>query len=205
MHVVLIHGQGRTPMSMTLLGWRLRRWGYQTVYFGYAGFAESFDTITQRFIQTVQHRIDPQPYAIVAHSLGGIITRAGLSALIENPPKHLVMLAPPNQPSQMAKKLRPNALYKLTTGDSGQKLGDDGFYKTLPLPNVPTTVIAGTKGWHGRLSPFGEEINDTLVSLQEARLEGCEVIQVPAVHSLIMNSRDVAQIVAEILEDVESS
>ena len=32
------------------------------------------------------------------------------------------------------------------TGDSGQKLSEEEFYRNLPVPTVPFGVIAGDKG-----------------------------------------------------------
>lgn len=201
MDIVLIHGQGRSPLSMTLLGWRLSRKGHTIRYFGYTPMLQSFESITARFIQTIRDEIGGQPYAIVSHSLGGIITRASLPYLTDNLPKHLVMLAPPNQPARIAKKLRDNPIYELFTRDCGQKLGDDDFYETLPYPTIPTTIIAGTRGLRGKLSPFGEEANDTILALRETELgEGYEVIPVPATHSFIMNSKQVAEIVLDVIK-----
>jgi pimeloyl-ACP methyl ester carboxylesterase len=203
MHVVLIHGQGRSPLSMSLLGWRLSRQQHQVHYFGYAAFCQTFDDITRRFVQMIRDEIGDRPYAIVSHSLGGIITRASLPHLADIPPQHLVMLAPPNQPARIAKKMRPNQLYWWVTWDCGRKLADDAFYESLPRPTVPTTIIAGTKGLHGRLQQSlfeGEEVNDTILSVQETELsEAQEVILVPASHGFIMNSKQVAEIVSEVI------
>jgi hypothetical protein len=203
MHIVLIHGQGRSPLSMSLLGWRLSRQQYHIHYFGYAAFCQTFDSITRRFVQTVRDQIGDQPYTIVSHSLGGIIVRAALPDLAGNPPQYLIMLAPPNQPTRIAKKARPNPLYWWVTWDCGRKLANDTFYERLPLPTVPTTIIAGTKGLRGALqqSLFGaEEVNDTILSVKETELGGdYEVILVPASHAFIMNSKEVARIVSEVI------
>lgn len=203
MHIVLIHGQGRSPLSMSLLGWRLGRQQYQIHYFGYAAFCQTFDSITRRFVQAIRDQIGDQPYTIVSHSLGGIIVRAALPDLAGNPPQHLIMLAPPNQPTRIAKKARPNPFYWWVTWDCGRKLADDTFYEKLPLPTVPTTIIAGTKGLRGALqqSLFGaEEVNDTILSVKETELGGnYEVILVPARHAFIMNSKKVARIVSEVI------
>jgi hypothetical protein len=202
-HIVLIHGQGRSPLSMSLLGWRLSRQQYNIHYFGYAAFCQTFDSITRRFVQTIRAEIGDQPYAIVSHSLGGIIARAVLPHLADIPPQHLVMLAPPNQPTHIARIMRSYPLYWWVTWDCGRKLADDTFYEKLPLPPVPTTIIAGTKGLRGALqqSLFGaEEVNDTILSVKETELGGgYEVILVPARHAFIMNSMEVARIVSEVI------
>lgn len=202
MHIMLIHGQGRTSLSLRLLGFRLRRGGYSVHYFGYAACAESFAHITDRFVRTVQHKVSGQPYLVVSHSLGGLITRAALPRLQANPPRHMVMLAPPNRSPWLAKRLAHNPVYRLLTGDCGQKLADDEFYRTLPVPNGPATIIAGTRNVFGPLSPFGSEANDTLLTIGETRLAAVEVIQVRATHAFIMNSSQVAQIILGVLNTV---
>ena len=81
MHLILIHGQGRTPLSMIWLARRLRRQGHQVHYFGYLPLAQSFETIVNNFIQTIEAKTGGQSYVIVSHSLGGIISRAALPRL----------------------------------------------------------------------------------------------------------------------------
>jgi len=200
MQVVLIHGLGRTPLAMSLLGWRLSLKGYQTHYFGYLALAEQFEDITGRFVHFIEEQVGSHPYMIVTHSLGGIIVRASLPHLTGHLPRHLVMLAPPNHPPRMAKIMRSNPLFRLFTGDCGQKLGNDDFYKTLPYPLVPTTIVSGTRGWRGLFSPFEDEWNDAVIAVGETQLNGFEVRLVPATHPFIMNSRQVAQIVLKILQ-----
>lgn len=196
---MLIHGQGRTPLSLRLLGFRLRRRGCSVHYFGYAAWAESFAHITERFVRTIQRQVSGQPYLVVSHSLGGLITRAVLPRLQANPPRHVVMLAPPNRSPWLAKRLAHNLAYRLLTGDCGQKLADDEFYRTLPLPSVPTTIIAGTRNVFGPLSPFGSEANDTILTISETRLAAVPVRQVRATHAFIMNSSQVAQIILAVM------
>jgi hypothetical protein len=204
MNIVLIHGQGRSPLSMGVLGWRLSRQQYMVHYFGYASYFQTFENITQRFVQTIRDDIGDEPYAIVSHSLGGIIARAALPELADNPPRHLVMLAPPNQPARIAKLMRSNAVYRWITWDCGQKLADDDFYDGLPVPAVPTTIIAGAKPVGGvwQKAIFGSEadVNDGILSIDETQLGNAfGVISVPSRHGFIMNSKEVADIVLSVL------
>jgi alpha-beta hydrolase superfamily lysophospholipase len=133
MRLLLIHGMGRTPLSLALLGRRLSKQGHIVRYFGYAAFLESFDQIVGRLVATIRATADQHPYALIGHSLGGILARAALPALANMPPRHLVMLAPPNQAPLLARRLRKHLLYRLTTRDCGAKLADRAFYETLSL------------------------------------------------------------------------
>ena len=111
MHVLLIHGLGRTPLSLLLLRQRLRLRGHSPRTFGYAAWWEPFDQITRRFAAWVQRQSRVQPYALVGHSLGNIIIRAAWPQLVAHPPEHVVMLAPPNQPPLLAERLQEHPLY----------------------------------------------------------------------------------------------
>lgn len=206
MHVMLIHGQGRSPLSMAMLGWRLSRQDYRVHYFGYASYFQMFADIVARFVQAIQTEIGPEPYAIISHSLGGVIARAALLQLVNHPSQHLVMLAPPNQPARIAKLMRSNAVYRWITWDCGQKLADDDFYANLPALAVPTTIVAGTNRVDGLWQQviFGDEekINDGILSLDETRLEtAVDFVQVPSRHGFIMNSTEVADIVLRVLRN----
>jgi hypothetical protein len=205
MGVILIHGQGRTLLSMIWLGRRLARQGYQVHYFGYATFTQGFDSIVSRFVQTVRAKTASSPYIIVSHSLGGIITRSALPHLADHLPQHLVMLAPPNQPAALARRMRVFPPYRWFTRDCGQKLGDEAFYQSLPHPTIPTTIIAGTRGWPTRAPFFEGRPNDLVLAVDETRLEGCPQVLVPATHPLIMNSKQVAQLVLDILQNCRAT
>jgi len=70
----------------------------------------------------------------------------------------------------------------------------------LPEPNVPTTIIAGTGGPRGKWFPIGQDANDSVLTVQETQLEPENtVILVPALHTFIMNSREVFHHIDRIL------
>jgi len=168
---------------MALLGWRLRRAGMSTASFGYDVRTASLATIAERFADFTREHAAGSPYAIVSHSLGGVITRMAGDAL----PDGLVaiaMLAPPNQPPRLAARLAGHAAFRAFTGDAGQRLRDPAFYDALPRPRVPTLVIAGTVGPR---FPFDGQPSDGVVALDETHLPGAEHKVVAAIHTLIMN------------------
>jgi hypothetical protein len=200
--MILIHGQARTPRSMIPLGRRLQDLGHTIQYFRYATYRETFAEISGRLAGMIRTTAAGQPYVLVSHSLGGLLARAAMPMLSDMLPRHLIMLAPPNRPPLLAAWLQKNTLYRLATGDCGQRLSDMAFYQALPLPAVPTTIIAGTSGPRGRFSPFGAELNDGVISVAETRLGGSgERVLVPALHTFIMNSPEVADIICRVLAD----
>jgi hypothetical protein len=203
MRVLLIHGLARTPLSLLGLARDLRRSGHQTELVAYSGAVESFGGIVARVrrrLERAAHR--GESYAVVGHSLGGIIVRAALDhwppglAL----PRHLVMLGTPNHVPRMARRFHRWWPYRLVNGQCGQLLAEPSFFARLPEPTVPTTVIAGTKSWPRALSPFGEVPNDGVVAVEETRLDsGAPLIELQASHTFMMNNRQVRATVRELL------
>ena len=157
MHVLLIHGLARTPLSLLGLARDLRRAGHRTELVAYSGALESFP----RIIARVRHRLGlaaerGDPYAVVGHSLGGLIVRAALDPWpADRPlPRHVVMLGTPSRVPRLARRFHRWWPYRLVNGECGQLLAAPGFFARLPRPAVPTTVIAGTKSWPRALSPL---------------------------------------------------
>lgn len=193
---------------MLLLASRLKRAGFRPSTFGYTVSTGSLDVIRDRFVAHIEGVLakdrqasgeDEVPYAIIGHSLGNIITRYAMERL---PPGlgRFVMLAPPNQTPKLARALKENPLYRMLTGDAGQRLADEAFYASLPIPCVPTLIFAGDVGSRGRFLPFGPGESDGVVAVEETRLP-CEHLHrvVPAVHTFIMNDREVTRMICQFL------
>lgn len=192
MNILLVHGLGRTPLSMWGLARALQQAGHTTELFGYATIFQSFDDIANRLRDRLRDLAAPGPYGIVTHSMGGILTRAALANALFPQPHHVVMLAPPNTSPRAARIANRFAPFRWFATQSGQNMATPAFYDQLPVLTCPYTLIAGTLGPTGPLSPFGEEINDLIVGISEIRmLPSDPIIQVPALHSFIMNHTQV--------------
>ena len=198
MRVFLIHGMGRTSASMALLGRRLRLAGHVTSSFGYLVSRQSLDDIVNRWVEHIERNLRPADddddgtFAVVGHSLGNLITRKALPRLPGL--VRFVMLAPPNHPPAMARALERSPVFRALTQDAGTKLldVDVGFFAGLPVPTVPTLIVAGDGGPRFARTPWKGAANDGVVSVDECRLAGIECVVVDAIHTLIMNQRAVA-------------
>jgi hypothetical protein len=196
--VVLLHGMGRSWLSMALLGHRLARDGYEVHLFGYSPRAASLDDLTHRLQRTIREKVEAHTYHLIGHSLGNIIVRNGFAAEYREGLGRIVMLAPPNGPAALASRLRHSRLYRWWTGDSGQKLADEVFYLGLPVPTVPFGVIAGDKGH--RLT--FDEPNDGVVRVANTRLAGmADWVVVHHTHTFIMLASDTHALCLRFLRD----
>jgi hypothetical protein len=199
MQVILIHGLGRSPLSLVSLERALQGAGHETHQFGYAAVAESYDQIVARLHQRLTTIGRNGAYGIVAHSLGSVLIRSAL-AHQEYLPDHVVMLGPPNCSPRMAAIAWQFLMFRWFAGSCGFNLSHVGFYDNLPDLSIPYTIIAGTAGPRGRFSPFGMEVNDGIVAVSETRLRASDpVFEFPVWHTFMMNDHRVQQTVLQVL------
>jgi pimeloyl-ACP methyl ester carboxylesterase len=190
-HAILVHGMGRTPVSMLLLAKRLRAAGITTHLFAYSAAFERWLPCVERLRTFITSRVGEQRFIIIGHSLGCVLTRAVLPHLARAPELG-VFLAPPTMASSYAIKLAQWRLFRLLTGEMGQLLARQDFMDSLPIPDIPLRVYAGVKGPRSRWMPFGDEPNDGILSVKEVQLGNVPVQLLPTIHTIIMNSRQVA-------------
>ena len=199
MDAILIHGMGRTPAAMSILAVRLRASGIRPHLFGYSVTFERWDECVQRYENFITRRTKTNDYIIVGHSLGTVLTRATLPRLTHQPAA-CFFLAPPTQVCRAARNFAHRRLIQLFMGDIGKVLVNKQFMESLPLPGVPTKIYAGIAGPRGRYSPFGEELNDGLLTIKETVLPSVPLQTVPALHTFIMNSKVVARDIVKIVQ-----
>ena len=192
MDVILIHGMGRTPVSMLRLRRHLRHAGHHPILFGYSPTFESLQGATGRLVRLIERRVDTAPYALVGHSLGTVLIRTALGQLENRMPAACFFLSPPMVACRAAKTFSRFWLYKLLTGEMGQLLAVDTFMQRLPMPPAFTRIYVGTGGPRTRWFPFGMEANDLILSVAEAtgRFKALSV-EIPALHTFIMHSPQV--------------
>lgn len=199
--VVLLHGMGRSRLSMSRLGRRLKKQGYQVKNFPYTQIGSSMDELSAKLKRFIEEEVETPHYHLVAHSLGNIIIRNGFRDVSTHPFREglgrIVMLAPPNRPATMATGLKRFWPYQWIMGESGQKLGDAKFYETLPVPDVEFGVIGGDKGL-----PHLKGANDGIVVLESTKLDGMsDWVVVHRSHTFIMNSKETLALTLEFLRE----
>jgi len=178
-------------MSLFLLGSRLAAAGYAPDYFSYSALTESHGAIVARLVGQLRAlAANEEDVGLVGHSFGGLLFREALAYAPRLQVKHLVMLGTPNQPPRLAERIYTHLPFRLLRRGLGLRLASKKWYSSLPALTVPYTIISGTRGWYGRLSPFEFELNDGIVAVSETVLSQSDrPILVPALHTFIMNKR----------------
>jgi len=186
MQAILVHGMGRTPLSMLLLARRLHAAGIRPNLFAYSATFERYESCRARLRRFCERRAGDE-FVMVGHSLGCVLIRA-VVAQLEVKPRSCFFLAPPSCACTAARTFSRYGLYRLLTGEMGQLLADDEFMRSLPSPAIPTKIYAGDAGPRGRFSLHGLEMNDGVLAVAETRIGSNPVQVVPSIHTFIMNS-----------------
>ena len=194
--VILLHGLCRTSRSMSRMEHALIEAGYRVQNVSYPSRTASTQQLAEdamgeaiaRCQRDGATRID-----FVTHSLGGIMVRSYLARHALPSLGRVVMLAPPNQGSEVVDKLGGWFLFKWINGPAGNELGTDA--KALPNQLGPVTypvgVIAGDRSinWINSLLIPGPD--DGKVSVERTRLAGMsDHLVIHSMHPFIMRNRE---------------
>lgn len=208
MRILLVHGLGRTPLSMLALARHLRRRGHVTECAGYVAAVEPFERIRDRIVARLRVHAAAGPCVAIGHSLGGVLLRAAIAHLPPGTPAPvlLITLGSPTRPPRVAQRLRDRWLYRRFSGESGQRLADAAFLATIARVGVPWVAIAGTRGLEHPRGPFGAAPNDGVVAVDETLAgEGAEHVRVHAVHTFLMDSGVVRRHIDRCLDALAAS
>ena len=196
-HVILLHGLGRTDRSMAKMAERLTEQGYAVTNLDYPSRKAPIEQLSDEFLHAaVQTALKGSPARVhfVTHSLGGIVVRYYLGRHEVANLGRVVMLAPPNQGSEVADRLHDTFYYRWSTGPAGQQLttGPESFADRLGPVAFDCGVIAGSS----RVNPFFAwwvpGPSDGTVPVERARVEGMkDFLIVPCSHTFIMRDKEV--------------
>lgn len=200
--VILVHGLGRSPMSMTVLGRRLEAAGYRVVNFGYDSRKHTMEKLVEDLGRSIdQCPCDPGSVHFVTHSMGGILVRSYLADREGDFRGRVVMLSPPSRGSEVIDAFRDSPLLHRFLGPSGMALGTDSG--SLPNRLAPPTYEVGVITGDRSINPINSWLipgpDDGKVAVSRASLTSAPFLVVHRTHPFIMNGDDVGDAVLEFL------
>lgn len=175
--VVLLHGMGRSALSMKRLEWAIEREGYRVVNVSYPSTRHPIEHLADNYLRPALKEVgksSPPRVHFVTHSLGGILVRHYLGTHTMTNLGRVVMLGPPNQGSEVADALKRWSFYRLLVGPSGMQLGTGAgdLPRQLGPARFEVGVIAGDRSFNPLFSRLLPGPDDGKLSVASARLEG---------------------------------
>ena len=144
--VVLLHGIARTSASLTRLERALRASGFATLNIDYASRRKPITALADDIHPEVARFAERDaPLHFVAHSMGGLVTRAYIAKYRPDRLGGVVMLGTPNGGSEVADLLSGYRLYSAFYGPAGLELTTTPWSDALPAVDYPVGVIAGNR------------------------------------------------------------
>ncbi len=208
---MLLHGLGRTGLSMHPIASAMRRAGCPTLspWYGHgrtmAGIVAHLAPRIDRFAAA-----HPGPLHIVTHSLGGLVARALITANRPAGLGRVVMLSPPNAGSELADFATRLGLGRIILGRVGDHLRArkaamvaEAVAAELGPVDFDLGIIAGSR----RLDPLLAARllsgpNDGKVAVAATMVDGMhDHIVLPVQHSLMLYDRSVIAQVCAYLAD----
>ncbi len=195
--VILLHGIARSSASLRKLEQNLKAAGFATLNLDYPSRKHSLDGLVERIHRDASGFIARRaaPLHFVTHSMGGLLARAYIARYRPANLGRVVMLAPPNQGSEIADLLGTSLFYNWYFGPAGKQLGtrsDTRLRTLLGTVDYPLGIIAGDRA----IDPLGWLLvprpNDGRVAVVRTKVSGmADHVTLHATHALMMRNAEV--------------
>lgn len=172
--MVLLHGLWRGWRAMQPLARAFQAEGFSTLNIPYPSGRLPVDRLAERIRHQIEKIDARQPVHFITHSLGGILLRTLLTG---NPPwqtGRVVMLAPPNNGSEIVDWSKNHPLLHQVLGPAGRSLSSDGIPSQLPdlPPGVEAAVIMGSRSSIPLFTKLLGKKNDGIVTAERGKISG---------------------------------
>jgi len=195
-HVILIPGLLRSPHTMKPMEKALQVAGYKTVILDYPSRTQTIHGLSHDYLAPVIlacQKAGAKQIHFVTHSLGGLLVRDYLSRQKLPELGRVVMLAPPNQGSEVVDRIGHWRAFKAVNGPAGGELGtaDNSPPKALGPVDFPLGIIAGDRSINWINSCIIPGSDDGKVSVEHTKVKGMtDHIVLHRTHPMIMKRND---------------
>ena len=199
--VVLLHGLWRSVWAMEPPACRLNEVGFETLSIPYPSFRKPLPELVEEVASSLPPS-DKKTH-FITHSMGGIVLRCLAKERPDLVTGRIVMLAPPNQGSEIIDWLEDSPLGKCLFGPGGMNLSTEGVRRDVPnfSDDQQVDVIMGRRSAVPFFGFLLEGENDGIVTVDGGRLPGVRNFEVvDADHTFMMGNREVLDRIVELLK-----
>jgi len=194
--VILVHGILRSSKCMSTLATAAQDDGFLPLRFNYPSTQVSIPDAAEYLHKSIESLEGIEEIDIVAHSMGGLVTRAYFAEHCDPRIKRVVMIGTPNHGAELADLLYRSTLVRVASGPGGRQLvtNPDGLVRSLPAPKCEFAVIAGARGHSAGWNPFIPGDDDGTVTVESTRLAGAaDFSTVAATHAALLGNSEVIE------------
>ena len=204
--IYFLHGYGGPGFEMKWILKAVEKEGYDCTLFKYRSMVRDVDSVGLDLIKKIQSD-GADTISFVTHSMGALVVRSiykQIDSLVDFPKiKRIVMIAPPNNGTQVADFYYKSNLLRQILGPNLRNLTTDSIVgaSRYPIPTCEVGLITGAFGGSKVLNLFLDADNDGMVVPEKAKL-GIEkdIVHVKSWHFGLLYDRKVTRYVISFLK-----
>jgi triacylglycerol lipase len=204
--IILLHGMYRNADAMKPLEDFFRIKGYKVTSISYPSTKHDIETLVRDYlhpaVQTAQRK-GTQKIHFVTHSMGGILVRYYLKNYPLEDLGKVVMIAPPNQSTELAELFADSSWIDTNTGPAKIQLSaqQDSWVNQLGPVNFAVGIIAGNYNSNLLTAWLLPGDDDGVVSVESTKLKNMkDFMIVPEKHFRLRGNQTVLQQTAYFLK-----